>query len=184
MMPALHPRPWHGGSELGPGPRRKLSYAMREQYRRLLDRACGSGAITPMGERVGRRLVDLLGADGRLDPSYATLARMVGCCEKTARSAVKALIAAGLLRKVTRVVRAGWRVIQTTNAYEILLPATAAVEASALFARAARIVPSLSKSMNRGFTAGITASVEAVREAALSRLGALLGVPVAAVLPA
>ena len=146
-----HPRPWHGGSVLDAGPRRPLSYGQREQYRRLLDTAARGRSIGAMAERVGRQLVELLGKDGRLDPSYATLARLAGCCEKTARTAVQDLIALGLLRKVTRVVRAGWRLSRHTNAYELLLPAAATVEAAAPAPKSARTVQCQSKLNKLGF---------------------------------
>lgn len=130
-MHQLHPRPWHGGSVYGDGTRRALSFGQREQYLLLLDQAAQSRSISATAERVGRVMLALLGRDGRLDPSYETIAARTGCCERTARSAVADLMRVGLLHKVRRLVRAGWRAIQTSNAYALLLPAAPLVCASA-----------------------------------------------------
>jgi DNA-binding GntR family transcriptional regulator len=61
--------------------------------------------------------------DGQLDPSHDTIADDVGCCARTVRRALAALKALGLVMWQCRLVRAGWRVAQTSNAYLLSLSA-------------------------------------------------------------
>ena len=77
--------------------------------------------------------------DGRTFPSYATIAKAVGCAVSTVGPAIKALEAAGLLTWDNRLVRIRescedllgpggwrWRVIRTSNAYRFDLGASLA----------------------------------------------------------
>jgi len=76
--------------------------------------------ITPKGEKVGLALLKRHGVDGRCDPSHATLAADAGCEERTVRRANDQLYDLKLLTWQQRIVRNGWRVEQTSNAYELL----------------------------------------------------------------
>jgi hypothetical protein len=58
-----------------------------------------------------------LGADGQCDPTHDTLAGDAGCKSGTVRRALDTLKGLGLVLWVTRLVRAGWRAAQTSNAY-------------------------------------------------------------------
>jgi hypothetical protein len=69
-------------------------------------------------------LVNLLGADGRLDPSHATLAALASVSEDTVHRQLDRMRALGLLfwqRRLVRDEATGWRCEQTSNAY-VLLP--------------------------------------------------------------
>src|SRR5690348_12354056 len=125
-MPSLHPRPWRRGSLFGPGPRRPLTRDERARFRFLLRAHARAGRLTPRGEWIGLALLKRLGVDGRCDPAHATLAGDTDCGERTVRRALVLMRALGLLRWQTRLVRAGWRAEQTSNAYE-LVPSAAAL---------------------------------------------------------
>lgn len=65
-------------------------------------------------------LVRLLGADGRLDPSHAFLARLAAVSEDTVQRALERMRSLGLLfwrRRLRRDSGTGWRCEQTSNAY-------------------------------------------------------------------
>jgi hypothetical protein len=124
-MPArtpLHLRPWHRGSVFGDGPRRPLCREQRARVKFLLRAHRGVGRITAAGEDVGLALLKRLSADGRCDPSYATLGTDAGCSERTTRRATRRMAEIGLLRWQQRLVRAGNRAVQTSNAYLLLTP--------------------------------------------------------------
>lgn len=114
-----NPRPWHRAALFGPGPRRPLSRDERARFRYLLDAHRRAGRLTPNGALVGAALLRRLGEDGRCDPAHATLAGDVGVCDRTVRRALVRLRTLGLVSWQMRLVRAGWRVEQTSNAYEL-----------------------------------------------------------------
>lgn len=123
---SAHPRPWHRGSTFGDGPRRPLDREQRARFRYLLNAHCRAGHITDKGAKVGEALLKRLSVDGRCDPSHQTLADDVKastgkCSERTARRALDAMKGLGLVTWARRIVRAGWRVSQTSNAY-VLVP--------------------------------------------------------------
>jgi hypothetical protein len=120
-MPKAHPRPWHRGSVFGDGPRRPLDREQRARFRFLLNAHRRARRLSPLGQLVGETLVRRLGVDGQLDPEQQTIAEDVGCCARTVRRALAALKALGLLVWQRRLVRAGWRVAQTSNAYLLAL---------------------------------------------------------------
>ena len=119
-MPAPHPRPWHRHSIFGEGRRRPLDRERRARYTFLLNAHRSAGRLTADHLRVGEKLLKRLGADGRCDPSYETLATDAGCKARTARRATAQLRDLGLLRWERRLVRAGWRAEQTSNQYELI----------------------------------------------------------------
>jgi len=119
-LPRFHPKPWHRGSEYGPGPRRPLDREQRARFRFLLNMHHRVGRLTRAARDVGEALVRRLGADGRCDPTHATLASDAACDARTVRRATASLRDLGLLAWRTRLVRSGWRAEQTSNAYELL----------------------------------------------------------------
>ena len=125
-MPCPHPRPWRRGSLFVAGPRVPLDREQRAVWRARLELARRAGRIAALHLLVGTALIRRLGQNGRLDPSHQTIAADAGCSPRTVRRALAALANCGLLRWVRRLVRAGWRAEQTSNAYELLTPATLA----------------------------------------------------------
>ena len=124
-MSRSHPKPWHRGSEFGDGPRRPLDRERRARWRYLARAHARAGRITPKGEWVLDELLSHLSREGRCDPSYARLGADAQTSSKTAERAVAAAEACGLLRWQRRIVRNGWRMEQTSNAYELLVPGDA-----------------------------------------------------------
>jgi len=103
----------------GDGPRRPLDREQRARFRYLLEMHYRAGRVPAKQHRVGEALLKRLGIDGRCDPTQATLASDAGCKPRTVRRAITTLRGLGLLRWQTRLVRAGWRAEQTSNAYEL-----------------------------------------------------------------
>jgi hypothetical protein len=66
----------------------------------------------------------LLGSDGRLDPSHASLAALAVVSVDTVKRALIRLRELGLLSWQRRLVRDGWQSHQTSNAY-VLIPEAA-----------------------------------------------------------
>jgi hypothetical protein len=122
-VPTPHPHPWHRDSVFGDGPRRPLDREQRARFRYLLSAHRRARRLTPRAELVGDALVRRLGVDGRLDPSHHRLAEDVGYGSRTVRWALAALKAVGLIMWRCRVVRDGWAVRQTSNAYVLALSA-------------------------------------------------------------
>jgi hypothetical protein len=127
-MPASNPhsRPWHADSIFGEGPRRKLNREARAQWeaRVILWFRSKNRDLRLTGDHVqiAWTLLRMLGQDGRLDPSHATLAdysgRGVGCVKE----ALRRLKRCGLLMWARRLWRpGGGRVKQNSNAYMLTL---------------------------------------------------------------
>lgn len=119
---------WRADSVFGPGPRVPLDRERRAVFRaRLKMRAYRCpGRLTIAAADVGRILVDKLGANGQLDPSVATLARLAAVDESTVTRALARLRDCGFLAWTRRLVRdagTAWRCAQTSNAYALLVPA-------------------------------------------------------------
>jgi hypothetical protein len=66
----------------------------------------------------------MLGHDGRLDPSHATIAARARVSIATVIRALAQLRALGFLTWVRRLVRTAWRAEQTSSAYVLALPAS------------------------------------------------------------
>jgi hypothetical protein len=130
-MPNAHPHPYHANSLFGDGPRRPLDREQRARFRFLLTAHRRARRLTPHAELVGTALVRRLSVDGQCDPGQDTIAADVGCCARTVRRALDALKALGLLLWQRRIVRDGWRVEQTSNAY-VLVPAEVGIPPSPL----------------------------------------------------
>ena len=120
-MPNSHPRPWRTGSQFGTGPRRPLDRESRAVWRARLDLARRAGRITALHALVGHALARRLGTDGRCDPSHATIAADAGASVRTVRRALVALADCGMVQWTRRLVRAGWRTAQTSNAYALVV---------------------------------------------------------------
>jgi DNA-binding MarR family transcriptional regulator len=121
------PHPWHRTSIFGDGWRRRLDRNQRAKFGYLLKAHTTAGRVTAKGEWVGLALLKHLGADGRCDPSHATSAANArGIEPSTVNDALKAMRRCGLVTWQQRLVRAGQRVRQTSNAYA-LLPVAASV---------------------------------------------------------
>ena len=119
-MTSSHPRPWHAGSLFGDGPRRPLDREQRARFRFLVNAHRRARRLTPHAELVGTALLKRLSIDGRCDPSHDTIAADVGCSARTVRRALDALKRLGLAVWQRRIVRAGWRVAQTSNSYMLV----------------------------------------------------------------
>jgi hypothetical protein len=120
-MPNAHPRPWHRGSLFCDGPRVPMCRERRAVWRARLNLYRRARRITPLFEDIGLAMLHRLGTDGRLDPSHETIADDVGCDPRTVRRALAAFKACGLVVWVQRLVREGWRVLQTSNAYALTI---------------------------------------------------------------
>jgi len=112
-------RRWLAGSIFGTGRRRKLCRAARRLWGARLEAARRAGHITALHVEIGRALLRRLGVEGQLDPSHETVAGDAACSARTVRRALARLAALGLVAWQRRLVRAGWRVEQTSNAYEL-----------------------------------------------------------------
>lgn len=119
-MPAPHPRPWHRDSVFGDGPRVALDRNARARFLYLCRLHRAPGRLSAGGLDVATALLRLLGQDGRLAPSHATLAALAAVHVATVQRALDRLWSLGLLRWTRRLVRdaaSGWRAEQTSNAY-------------------------------------------------------------------
>jgi DNA-binding GntR family transcriptional regulator len=110
-------RRYHRGSLFGSGPRIPLDREKRARFRFLLTSHRRSRRISPLAFLTGEALLKRHGVDGRLDPSQGRLADDVGCSDRTIRRALGVLRSLGLVAWVCRLIRDGWAVRQTSNAY-------------------------------------------------------------------
>lgn len=128
------PNHWHSGSIFGAGPTIALDREQRSRFRALLTLNRRPGRLTIAAAHVGRILVEMLGQDGRLDPSHATIAARASVSVATVIRALAQLRAFGFVTWVRRLVRTTWRCEQTSSAYVLGLPAAASLfDASSLF---------------------------------------------------
>jgi len=115
----------------GDGPRRPLSADERRMWLARADLERRAGRLTATHLLVAGALVRRLGVDGQCDPAHATLAHDAGCDPSSVLRALRALQAVDLVGWERRLVRRPWpaggrgatRAEQTSNAYELLLPA-------------------------------------------------------------
>ena len=131
---------WHRNSIFGPGPCVPLDRDLKARFLFLCRQHRAPGRLSAAYQDVAEALVRLLGADGRLDPSHATLAALAGCCPSTVRRGLDRLRGLGLLswcRRLRRDAGTGWRCEQTSNAYW-LTPSSSAVPCDVQMARAVR----------------------------------------------
>lgn len=97
--------------------RRAVWKARLELHRR-------AGRITDGFGHVGEALLKRLGQNGRCDPSHATLADDSGESLSTVKRALEAFRDCGMVFWVRRILRDGWRAVQTSNAYLLSLGET------------------------------------------------------------
>jgi len=115
-------RRWRKDSEFGPGRRVPLCREQRAVWRARLRLWRRPRGLTLGAVAVGEALLGVLGQDGRCDPCAATLAALARVSAGTVHDALRRLREAGFVSWVRRLVRAGWRVEQTSNAYALRLP--------------------------------------------------------------
>ena len=123
---------WIPLDPLDPGRWRIVREAERFS-RRTKKPGARSGALGHAGEAVMRYLASIVGADGRLDPSLATIAKACALARSTVQKAIKALVASDFLERVRRFVRVDQPrvgrcppVRQTSNAYRLKMRPPAA----------------------------------------------------------
>ena len=119
-----HPRPWHKGSIFGDGPRLKMDRERRAVWKARIEFLRLAGQITDGFAQVGLALLKRLGQDGRCDPSHATLADYSGESVSTVKRALEAFRRCGMVSWARRILRDGWRAVQTSNAYMLTLGET------------------------------------------------------------
>src|SRR4051794_25473605 len=124
LVPASGHR-WHSGSIFGAGPRIPLCREKRAQFKALLQLHRRPGRLTIASAQVGRVLVDMMGSDGCLDPSHATIAAKACVHVDTVRRALNQLQEAGFVSWVRRLIRTKWRAEQTSSAYTLVVPTPA-----------------------------------------------------------
>ena len=118
---------WRSGSEFGTGRRVPLDREQRAVFRAKLTMQRKPGRLSSSAVRLAQIMLDKLGADGRLDPSIATLAELARVDESTVVRCLGRLKACGFLEWTRRLVRCaagGWRVEQASNAYVLTVPAS------------------------------------------------------------
>jgi len=109
--------------------RKRVWFHARDYDKKTRRKGCRGGQIGYSGLQVLEALLfGYLNCEtGRLDPSYAAIARKAGVCVRTVAAVVKRLRALGILARVRRCLE-NWqdgrfRLVQRTNAYAVL-PAT------------------------------------------------------------
>jgi DNA-binding FadR family transcriptional regulator len=112
-------RRWRNTSIFGDGPRATLDREQRARFRFLVRSHARSRRLSAKASWVAEALLKRLGADGQCDPSQDTLAADAGCAVRTVRRALSTLRRLGLVTWVNRLVRNGWRVEQSSNAYRL-----------------------------------------------------------------
>ena len=118
-------RKWHRNSIFGDGPRVRLDRDQRAQWKAKLQLQRRPGRLTIGTADVGRALCNMLGNDGRLDPSHATIAIRSGVHISTVKRALEQLAEFGFLSWTRRLIRRAWRCEQTTSAYVLMTPRAA-----------------------------------------------------------
>ena len=118
-------RKWHRNSIFGDGPRVRLDREQRAQWKAKLQLQRRPGRLTIGSADVGRALCNMLGNDGRLDPSHATIAVRSGVHISTVKRALEQLAEFGFLSWTRRLIRRAWRCEQTTSAYVLMTPRAA-----------------------------------------------------------
>ena len=116
---------WRSGSEFGDGRRVPLDREQRAVFLAQLKLARRPGRLTLAALEIGRILVNKLGADGRLDPCIATLARLACVNPSTVVRALARLKELGFVTWTRRLVRDAandWQCRQTSNAYALAVP--------------------------------------------------------------
>ena len=118
-----HPRPWHREAVFGEGTRRILSARERDGFGHVLTAFARAGLIPPGTVWTGLALRDCLDwKTGQCDPSHGALGQHVRDhygrrSDRTVERDLCRLRDLGAVTWEQRLVRAGWRTEQTSNAY-------------------------------------------------------------------
>lgn len=118
-----HPRPWHREAVFGEGTRRVLSARERNEFGHMLGAFARAGLILPGTVWTGLALRDFLDwTTGQCDPSHGALGQHVRDhygkrSDRTVERDLCRLRDLGAVTWEQRLVRAGWRSEQTSNAY-------------------------------------------------------------------
>jgi hypothetical protein len=115
-------RKWRRNSVYGDGLRVPLTPVEIALFRAKLLLARRPRRLTQTCVRVGEFMARTLGDDGRLEPSVEEIAKACQCARSTAHDCLRRLKAEKFLDWDNRIVRNGWRVDQTTNAYRLRVP--------------------------------------------------------------
>jgi hypothetical protein len=110
----------------GQGPRAPMNREARAVFKAKLQLQRRPGRLTIATAAIGRVLVDMLGADGRLDPSLATIAEKARVSVATVKRALVQLRQCGFItwtRRLVRCAASGWRTEQASSAYVLVIPA-------------------------------------------------------------
>jgi hypothetical protein len=116
---------WRNGSIFGPGPRAPLDREAKAVFRAKLKLARRPGRLTIACVQIAHVLLDMMGADGRLDPSVETIAIKAAVNPSTVTRALARLRELGFLawtRRLARDAATHWRVEQVSNAYVLRVP--------------------------------------------------------------
>jgi Helix-turn-helix domain len=135
-------RHWRRDSVFGPGPRVPLDREQRARVLFLAGQHRRPGRLSAGGLQVLVALIRLLGSDGRLDPSHATLAALAKVHVATVQRALDRLHSLGLLawqRRLRRDEGTGWRAEQTSSAYW-LTPQNASLACDLQIARPVEVI--------------------------------------------
>jgi hypothetical protein len=111
----------------GTGPCVPMDREARAVFKAKLQLQRRPGRLTIATAAIGRVLVDMLGPDGRLDPSLATIAERARVSVATVKRALAQLRECGFVTWTRRLIRdaaSGWRTEQASSAYVLSVPAT------------------------------------------------------------
>ena len=115
-------RSFHHYSLFGPGPRVALNREARAVWRARIKYARRPGGLTLGAAAVAGVLLELLGADGRLDPTHETIAKLARVSVSTVGRALDQLRAFGFLDWARRLVRGPAGARQTSSAFWLKTP--------------------------------------------------------------
>lgn len=118
---------WRSGSEFGTGRRVPLDREQRAVFRAKLRLNRRPGRLSIAAVAIADIMLNMIGVDGRLDPSIATLAELARVDASTVVRCLARLKACGFLawtRRLVRCAAGGWRVEQASNAYVLTVPAS------------------------------------------------------------
>ncbi|WP_420608374.1 hypothetical protein [Novosphingopyxis sp.] len=113
---------WHSDSIFGDGPRTPLDRERRAVWRARIKLARRPGGLTLGAAAVAGVLLELLGADGRLDPTHETIAKLAHVSVSTVGRALDQLQAFGFLDWARRLVRGPAGARQTSSAFRLKTP--------------------------------------------------------------
>jgi hypothetical protein len=116
---AVYARPEDCRRTINRNERAAIIYCAEQRELRTKGKGQKSGIIGQTGIRVLRCLLFQFHntTTGQCDPSYTAIQARTGLCRGAVADALQRLEIAGVIQVIRRIVRSGWRVVQTTNAY-------------------------------------------------------------------